>query len=190
MSPTRCCSILKGLASMRELAIARPRFEARRAPVDRQVLLHCEPEVAPQLARAMGLELPDVTLTSGRAGNWSALHLSPDEWLLIGAPGDPDLAPRFASASQQFPLSLVDVSERSLAIDIAGPDAAKLLNGACPLDFDRFVAGACTRTLFGKVTVMLWHRGQAIRMSYPRSFDDYVCTLLAAIVADLDGGGC
>ena len=174
---------------MRELRISGANFEVLRAPADRQVLLHCEPDDASAIAEATGLSLPVVMLTSARANGWNALHLSPDEWLLIGEASAPDLDPLFAGASGRFALSLVDVSERSLSIDIGGTDPARVLNGACPLDFAQFGAGACTRTLFGKITVMLWRREHAIRMSYPRSFDDYVVTLLAAVAADLDEDG-
>lgn len=170
---------------MLELVTSAPRVQARRVTPDRQLLLHCEPEDAQQIARLAGVMLPEAMLTSGHGEGWDALHLSPDEWLLIGELGTAELEPRFMAALDRFALSLVDVSERSLAIEIAGADAARLLNGACPLDFDMFGEGACTRTLFGKVTVMLWRRGQVMRMSYPRSFDAYVCALLTAIAADL-----
>ena len=61
---------------MRELSIAGTRFLARRALADRQVLLHCDPDDAPELAKATGLHLPEVMLTSTQTGTWSALHLS------------------------------------------------------------------------------------------------------------------
>ena len=173
---------------MHELIIAGAQFQARRAQADCQLLLHCDPNDAPQIGRLTGLDLPDVMLTSGQAGGWHALHLSPDEWLLIANADEANLGSRFAAASQQFPLSLVDVSERSLSLDIDGDDATLLLNGACPVDFDTFQLGGCTRTLIGKVTVMLWRRGQTVRMSYPRSYDAYVCGLLTAIGADLAQG--
>lgn len=168
---------------MHDISIAGPGFTVRRVPADRQVLLHCHPEAAGETAQGSGLQLPEVMLTSATTGSWSALHLSPDEWLLIGEPGAEDVTPRFAGAAH--PLSLVDVSERSLAVDIAGPNAAGLLNCGCPLDFDRFGEGSCTRTLFGKVTVMLWWRDHAIRMSYSRSYDDYIRGLIAAVAQDL-----
>lgn len=168
---------------MHDISIAGPEFTVRRAPTDRQVLLHCHPEAAGDTARVSGLALPEVMLTSVTTGNWSALHLSPDEWLLIGEPGAEDVTPRFAGAAH--PLSLVDVSERSLAVDIEGRNAGGLLNGGCPLDFDQFGGGSCTRTLFGKVTVMLWWRDHAIRMSYPRSYDDYIRALIEAVAQDL-----
>lgn len=170
---------------MPELVTFAPRVQARRVAPDRQLLLHCEPDDAQHIARLSGLLLPDVMLRSGHHEGWDALHLSPDEWLLIGEIGTPELEPRLKAAMERFALSLVDVSERSLAIDIDGVDTARLLNGACSLNFETFGEGACTRTLFGKVTVMLWWRGQSVRMSYPRSFDDYVCALLTAIAADL-----
>lgn len=170
---------------MPELVTSAPGVEARRVAPDRQLLLHCDPEDARQIAQLTGLELPEVMLTSGHHGGWDALHLSPDEWLLIGEIGTPEVQPRLEAVMDRFALSLVDVSERSRSIDISGVSAARLLNGGCPLDFEAFGEGACTRTLFGKVTVMLWWRVQGVRMSYSRSFDDYVCALLTAIAADL-----
>lgn len=170
---------------MPELIASAPGAEARRADHDRQLLLHCLPEEAVDIARLTELALPSAMLTVSQAAGWSALHLSPDEWLLIGALDAPDPTPRIAGAGESFALSLVDVSERSLAIDITGTAGPDLLNGACPLDFASFGANACTRTLFGKVTIMLWRRGEAIRMSYPRSYDGYVCTLLRTIATDL-----
>lgn len=169
---------------MSDLLVAVADCEARRVASDRQMLLHCRPQDALVVGKAARLELGDVLLSSADTASWSALHLSPDEWLLIGPAGDgAHLAAAVAGAAR--PASLVDVSDRSLAIDLRGAGAAAWLGGGCPLDLAQYADGACTRTLFGKATVMLWRRGDGWRLSYARSFDDYVTTLLRAIAVDL-----
>ena len=48
-----------------------------------------------------------------------------------------------------------------------------------------FPVGRCTRTLFGKATVMLWRTGDdAFRLEVARSFAPYVAALLARAAAD------
>lgn len=173
---------------MSDLLVAVVDCEAHRVAGDRQLLLHCRPEDAQAVANAIGLVLGDVLLSSVDTASWSALHLSPDEWLLIGPAGDgAHLAAAVADAAR--PASLVDVSDRTLAIDLRGAGAAAWLAGGCPLDIALYADGACTRTLFGKATVMLWRRGDGWRLSYARSFDDYVTTLLRAVAVDLVSEG-
>lgn len=167
---------------MVEAEAAEERVRLHTVARDAQWLLHAEPGDRVELAPAIGIELPDDMLRSATTGDWSALHLSPDEWLLVGV--DPAASPRLIEL-HSIPHSLVDVSHRSMAIDIDGAGATTLIAGACGLDLDTIPSGACTRTLFGKTTVLLWRRGESWRISYPRSFDGYVRTLIDAILPDL-----
>ena len=156
----------------------------RRSDMGAQWLLHCAPEDAPAVARHTGLVLPEQCLTSAPAMGWHALHLSPDEWLLVGPR---DVAERLVAsfAGVPVPISLVDISDRSLGLEVAGELAIHLLGGACPLDLERLDEGLCTRTLLGKAMIMLWRRPSGWQVNYARSFDAYVTGLLAAIAADL-----
>lgn len=158
---------------MAEPLIERPGLTVRRRAPESQWLLHCAP------GDAAGLGLPAAMLTSAPAGAAQVLHLAPDEWLLIGpAEGAPPPVPAVAHA-------LVDVSERTLGVTIAGARAGDLLAAGCPVDLARFPVGACSRTLFGKVTVTLWRTGDlAFRLDYARSFDGYVTRLLALAAED------
>ena len=54
--------------------------------------------------------------------------------------------------------SIVDVSHRSIAIEIRGARATDTLNAFCALDLDphAFPIGMCTRTVFGKSEIVLW----------------------------------
>ena len=75
------------------------------------------------------------------------------------------------------PASVVDVSDRNLAIEVRGSKAVEALNGFNPLDLDpaAFPVGMCTRTLFGKSEIVLWRTAsQAFRIEVWRSFAPYV----------------
>lgn len=158
--------------------------EARRASDDAQLLLHGDPRDQEALSALAGFKLPKTLLTAAGDNGWSALHLSPDEWLLIGPEAErTDMTARFEASP--VALSLVDISHRSVAIDLSGPRAADLLAGGCPLDLDAIPDGGCTRTLFGKATVLLWRRGDDWRIAQARSYDTYVVDLLRAVAEDL-----
>ncbi|MDE2199720.1 MAG: sarcosine oxidase subunit gamma, partial [Rhodospirillales bacterium] len=102
----------------------------------------------------------------------------PDEWLLVGE-GEPpaDLERGLVAVLSMHPHSLVDVSQRQIGLDLAGPLAARALNAGCPLDLrdQAFPVGMASRTLFAKSEIVLWRRG-ALRyhVEVGRSFAQYV----------------
>ena len=152
-----------------------------RAP-EAQWLLHCEPHDAASAAASLDIVLGTEMLRATASNGWHALHLAPDEWLLIGPLG---ALPGAAAVVH----SLVDISERSLGFELVGADAADALNAACPLDLGdaAFPVGACTRTLFGKVMVVLWRTGAVSwRIDCGRSFQPYLIGLLELAVEDAD----
>lgn len=154
------------------------------------LLLHCAPADGPALAARAGLDLPGPMLRAASRDGWHALHLAPDEWLLVGAvEAAAGLQERFASAGQTIAHSLVDVTDRSLGLDISGKLATDLLSAGCPLDLDSrtFPTRACTRTLFGKAMVMLWRTDDrpTFRLEFARSFGGYVGALLTVAAGDL-----
>lgn len=105
------------------------------------------------------------------AGGVASLRLGPDEWLILA----PDAGPIFAAASDHA-AAVVDVSHRQVAIEIAGPRAAEVLNGHCALDLGAaFPPGMCTRTLLGKAEIVLWRTGaDEFHLEVGRSFAPYV----------------
>ena len=175
---------------MAESLIGRSNLTVSRIEPDAQLLLHCDPSDSASLASQVGLVLDKGMLRSERSGLWNALHLAPDEWLLIGPTGaEAELTKKLGNVS--IPQSLVDVGERTLSLEIAGAAAERVINGGCPLDLQisEFPPGACTRTLFGKVMILLWRLSDrdCFRMQYGRSYDDYIRALLALASEDLPG---
>lgn len=149
-----------------------------------QWLLQCRASEVEAIRAQTGLALGSTLLASTPLDGWHALHLSPDEWLLIaGDDADQSLAERINAVDGGY--SLVDVSNRSLGLRIDGANATDLLANACPLDLELLQDGACTRTLLGKATIVLWRHGEAWQISYARSFHDYVLALLKELVTDL-----
>ncbi len=174
-------SIAEGAIEVRVLAPA-TRFIFRGGAVARRAA-----------GAAFGLVLPETPCRASTANGRAALWLGPDEHLLLAPAGDAAatdpaaadpaaadptiLAAELEAALTGIAHSLVDVSQRQVAMRVSGPRAVALLNTGCPLDLDpaRFPVGMCTRTLLGKAEVVLW-RTDAVEfhLEVMRSFQDYV----------------
>jgi sarcosine oxidase subunit gamma len=119
---------------------------------------------------------------------WSA-RLGPNEWL-IGGPkiGAAAIAAQVEAALAGQVHALVDVSHRNVAIEVAGAEAATVLNAGCPLDLAivAFPAGSATRTLLGKAEIVLIRAGEApvFRVECWRSFATYVHGFLVEAARD------
>ena len=130
------------------LARATPRYSLRGSAGD--------------LAAVTGLPLParigDVAERDGEL----AIMLGPDEWLLIGAVG-------IEGAGQ--PVSIVDVGDRHVGLDLTGPRAAELLMSGCPLDLERMAVGRGARTIYETVEIIVIKRAaETFRVEVWRSF--------------------
>ena len=133
-------------------------------------------------SRAFGVALPRQACRFAAKGGRTAYWLGPDEWLLQ-AKGE---APAAVFASLDAALAgqscaLVDVSDRSDAFALSGPEAAYIVNHGCPLDLApaSFPVGMCTRTIFGKATIMLSRPAvDVFDIDVWRSFAPYVWQLL------------
>jgi sarcosine oxidase, subunit gamma len=90
-------------------------------------------------------------------------------------------------ALADIPHALVDISHRQFALEVSGPHAATILNGACPLDLDlaEFPVGMCTRTVLAKADIVLWRtRPDVFHLEVWRSFAGYVTGILSEIAAE------
>ena len=114
--------------------------------------------------------------------DWSALWQGPDEQLLLGpVKWQSGFEAALEIALRDLPHSLVDISHRQIAIELAGPQTATLLNAACPLDLDlaAFPVGMVTRTVFAKTEITLWRKApEHFHIEVWRSYADYLIALL------------
>jgi sarcosine oxidase subunit gamma len=131
---------------------------------------------------AFGVALSEDACRAHTVGERAALWLGPDEQLLLGPAADTQiLAAGVEAALSGIAHSLVDVSQRQIALQVSGPHASAILNAGCPLDLDlaEFPPGMCTRTLLGKADIVLWRTGTAeFHLEVWRSFAGYVLGLL------------
>ncbi len=149
---------------------------------------------AARAAAAQVFPLPNAedVCRARRDGDRAGLWLGPDECLLIApaTTGAAALLAQLRTAIGSYPHSLVDVSHRQVGLEVRGPLAERILNGACPLDLtlDRFPVGMCTRTAFAKAEIVLWRtEAQQFRLEVWRSFAPYAAALLQEIARDYVG---
>ena len=157
-------------------------------PASRLALRASENAIAP-LSKALGVKLPQTPKTSARSSaartkGRTALWIGPDEWLVLDGP-DVDLEAACGKVKELH--SVVDVSHRNTAIIVSGEAAQSVLTAGCPqnLSLSAFPVGACSRTLLGKVEIVLLRESETVfRVECWRSFSDYVFTLLSEAARD------
>ena len=131
--------------------------------------------------------LPLEPNTAWEDGPRAALWLGPDEWLILGRPGDaPRIVAELEAALAVTPHSVVDVSANRVALEISGPGAKELLSAGCSLDLDPrggWIAGRCAQTLLAPVPVILHERQEATRVLVRPSFAGYLVDWLIQAAA-------
>lgn len=163
---------------------SRPDVTLSPAPIARRVSLRAPAASLGALSKALGLDLPRKPKTTVVGDGRAALWLGPDEWLVIDL-GEGD-ALRDCAGIEAFH-SAVDVSHRNTAILVEGDGAEATLSSGCPQDLgvSAFPVGACSRTVLGKVEIVLWRTApHAFRVECWRSFSDYVFTFLEDAARD------
>ncbi|HVY16931.1 MAG TPA: sarcosine oxidase subunit alpha family protein [Rhodopila sp.] len=141
------------------------------------------------IGMALGVLLPTVPCRSVITER-AALWLGPDEWLIQAPEPAEGLIALVRKGAGDHPISVVDVSHRTLALEIAGPLADWCINGFCALDLDLrvFPVGTCTRTVLGKAEIMLWRIApEVFHVHAPRSFFPYVWACLRQAALSLGG---
>ena len=152
-------------------------------PAERISLRAPEASVA-ALSKALGVALPKKPKTSSAKDGRTALWLGPDEWLVIDEAGASPLAD---CAKVKALHAAVDVSHRNVAFSATGAGAEATLNAGCPQDLSlvSFPVGAATRTILGKVEIVLLRTApDAFRVECWRSFSDYVFAFLCEAARD------
>jgi sarcosine oxidase, subunit gamma len=133
-------------------------------------------------------ELPHLAQVSvrGAAPGVPALQLGPDEWLVVGAPGEERVIAAQLDGERN---QVVDLTASRTVIELAGPSAGELLAKGCGLDLHprAFPPGRCAATLLARTGVILHLIDAAptwrvfVRASYARYLRDW---LIAAAAID------
>jgi sarcosine oxidase subunit gamma len=177
---SRCMVIGESGAAGIRLLPPRARFSLRVAPA----LLAQTPAVA-------GFPLDMAINRCSSAGARTAMRLGPDEWLLSGPESETaQIAGDIEAALAGLHHARFDVSHGRVALSVAGPGAADVINAGCPLDLgpQAFPAGSATRTLLGKAEIILSRPGgvPAFEVECARSFAPYARDFLLEAARGLD----
>ena len=159
-------------------AAALATIDAVEIPFLTQVDVRCSEREAARL----GFPLQPNTVTGDMTRG--ALWLGPDEWLVVGSPGDPGVVVDGLEALlADTHHAVVDVSANRAVIELHGPNRLALLASACSLDLDRaggWVPGVCAQTLVARAQVILQELPDATRVFVRPSVADYVLDRLLA----------
>ncbi len=171
------------------MTASQARFDVAAGPDLRRWVLQGRDAGLAAGAAAFGLSgVPDILRTAQVAGG-TAARLGPHELVFFA---EPDRADAIYSALQaglkDIPSSLVEISDRQVAIDISGPDVELVLSSLSPMDFNirAFPVGMATRTLLAKADGMVWRTGpQSFRLEVWRSFVPYMTEYLQKVACDV-----
>ena len=123
------------------------------------------------------IPLPLEPNTAWEDGTRSALWLGPDEWLVVGAPGEAwAIVDELERPLDGLHRSVVDLSANRVALELGGSERFDLLSTGCALDLHprSWRAGRCAQTLFARAQVLLHERAKTTRVLVRPSFAGYV----------------
>jgi sarcosine oxidase subunit gamma len=156
------------------------------APAASRASIRARTDAIGALSGALGVTLPERPKHSATAGERHALWLGPDEWYLIGPEGTDFVGLARNSGVMH---AAVDISHRNIGILVSGSGARTAISSACPHDLTdaSFPVGACSRTVFGKMEIILYRTGEEdYRVECWRSFAEYCFGMLTEGAADAD----
>jgi len=151
-------------------------------------------EQLPKAAKSFGLDISPTIGFMTKNETKTALCLGPDEWLLLAPTQEnASISQRFNKLGRTDELgqaiahSLVDVSHRTLGIEVLGPAASYVINSGCPLDLDKMDVGRCTRSILDKAEIILMKLDeQHYRLEILRSFAPFVWKFLSVAGRDFE----
>lgn len=174
---------MANFAATRRFPDLAPGSPVRLLPPLTRFVLRGGPEVMAAAGASLGLNISSVACRSNRRGTRAALWMGPDEQLLLASVPEADTVREgLERALSGLRHSLVDVSHRQVAFELAGANARNILNAGCPLDLHigSFPVGMCTRTVLAKCDIVLWRTAdETFHIEVWRSFAAYASRFLA-----------
>ncbi len=186
----------EGLAERSPLAGVALPHDAAEVPFLAQLDLRADPADATlmeRLASAIGVAPPGrantfaVTPDGARQVVW----LGPDEWLVVGAPGNATaLDASLGEAIDESAGAVVDVSSGRTTIALGGPRARAILEHGCSIDLHprAFGPGSAVQTMLGRANVILMQLSERpdYRILVRPSFAAYLAGWIVDAAADVE----
>ncbi|MEM8797807.1 MAG: sarcosine oxidase subunit gamma family protein [Pseudomonadota bacterium] len=152
--------------------------------------LRIDAEETKRAGSVFGTPLANEITTLTKNGDREALCVGPDEWILQAPEADSDLIKAgFEKLYEEVALSLVDISDREIAIGLKGEHVSELLTVGYPGDIRDFPVGSGRRTVFDSVQAVLYRDSEdSWRLEIWRSFLPHIMDLLETANAEIGAG--
>ncbi|NKC14626.1 MAG: sarcosine oxidase subunit gamma [Gammaproteobacteria bacterium] len=141
------------------------------------------------MAACCDMRLPLAANTASSVNGMLACWMSPDEWLLLGAPGTAKaLVERLTAHLEGLHFAVTDVSSGHTTIRLRGEQVQPTLAKGCALDLHEavFTPGQCAQTLIAKTQVLIIRRSGCFDLIVRRSFADYLWLWLSDAAAEYE----
>ena len=136
------------------------------------------------IGKNINMILPLEANTSSSSNNYTALWLSPDEWMIVSnntinkENNDYEIEKLLFNKISKTNLgSVVDVTDQLVTINLSGKKIFDLLSTGCPFDFNDFKSkkGACAQTLLTQIDVIIHHNEiNSVNLFVRRSFSEHL----------------
>jgi len=136
------------------------------------------------IGKNINMILPIEANTSSSSNNYTAIWLSPDEWMIVSnntinkENNDYKIEELlFNNISKTNLGSVTDVTDQFVTINISGEKIFDLLSTGCPFDFNNFKSkkGASAQTLLTQIDVIIHHNEiNSVNLFVRRSFSAHL----------------
>ena len=136
------------------------------------------------IGKNINIILPLEANTSTSSDNYTAIWLSPDEWMIVSnntvnkENNDYEIEKLLFNKISNTNLgSVTDVSDQLVTINLSGEKIFDLLSTGCPFDFNDFKSkkGASAQTLLTQIDVIIHHNEiNSVNLFVRRSFSEHL----------------
>jgi sarcosine oxidase subunit gamma len=136
------------------------------------------------IGKNINIILPIEANTSSSSDNYTAIWLSPDEWMIVSnntvikENNDYEIEKLLFNKISKTNLgSVTDVTDQLVTNNLSGEKIFDLLSTGCPFDFNNFKSkkGASTQTLLTHIDVIIHHNEiNSVNLFVRRSFSEHL----------------
>ena len=136
------------------------------------------------IGKNINIILPIEANTSSSSDNYTAIWLSPDEWMIVSnntvnkENNDYEIEKLlFNKISKTNFGSVTDITDQLVTINLRGDKIFDLLSTGCPFDFNDFKLkkGASAQTLLAQIDVIIHHKEiNSVNLFVRRSFSEHL----------------
>ena len=132
-----------------------------------------------KVGKILSIILPTESNTSSSNEKFTAMWLSPDEWMIYSKDNNQNIIfdELYNEISKLNHGSITNVSDQWICINLKGKNIYEMLSTACPFDFTKFKANknSTTQTLVNHIDVIIHHKEENnLNLFVRRSFSEHL----------------